>query len=47
MIPLQVDETKSFEKSQNERIINIYYATLVSNMSNTEERFSKSTYKKI
>ena len=47
MIPLQVDETKAFEKSQNERIINIYNTTLVSNMSNTEERFSKSIYKNI
>ena len=47
MMALQVDETKTFEKSQNERIINVYCTNLVSNMSNAGERFSKSIYKKI
>ena len=47
MVFLQVDETKTFENSQNERIINVYHITLVSNMSNAGERFSKSIYKKI
>ena len=33
-IVLPVDKTKAFEILQNERIVNVYYITLVSNMSN-------------
>ena len=46
-IVLPVDKTKAFEILQIERILNAYYNTLVSNISNAGGCFSKSTNKKI
>ena len=46
-IVLPVNKTNPFEFLQNERIINLHYTALVSNMSGAGWCFSKSIYKKI
>ena len=45
-IVLPVNKTNPFEFLQNERIINLHYTALVSNMSGAGWCFSKSIYKK-
>ena len=46
-IVLPVNKTNPFEFLKNERIINLHYTALVSNMSGAGWCFSKSIYKKI